>query len=63
LFFIIESPFCVVYYIFHVEILVESVEKGNDLGDFFVGQSLMAGDRELLGVDLLSDGKRLKIEN
>jgi hypothetical protein len=42
---------------------LEGIEKGNDSGDFFVSQSLMAGDREFLSVDLLSDGKRLKIEN
>jgi hypothetical protein len=42
---------------------LEGLEKGDDLSDFFVGQSLMAGDRELLSVDLLSDGKRLKIED
>ena len=43
--------------------LLEGIEKGDDSGGILVGQNLMAGDGELLGVNLLSDGKRLKIED
>ena len=37
--------------------LFESVEERDDPGDFRVRQSLMAGNGELLGVDLLGDGQ------
>ena len=37
--------------------MAERIEKCDDLGDFLVGQGLMAGDGEFFGVDALSDGK------
>ena len=51
-----EIPFILLrgQYVFQIK----GVEEGDDLCDFIVGQRLMAGDGEFLGVDLLCDGQR-----